>query len=727
MNISKWLARTYRKAVGRPPRRPSLLSAEHAARRATEAGDAARDRQEWQVAATNYGLALVLSPENSSIRIQLGHVLKEAGRWSEAEAAYRVACAALPTDAELRLHLGHVLKMQKRREQAIEVYLEALSIDPSLSLARGELIAIGARDLLPSGQYGKAAIAASLARISGLLDQNLEAIQEWVTVSAYPVEAYHSFRSTFPIQPPPVACGSSLIVIIDAINVNPDLIRLSLRSLIDQRDINWTAIVRASADLHEHPVASYACRDERIVFAVDNAEVPQSALTSDWVLLTEAGCRFDREAVGWLRYASERTGAEIIYADHDHHAYHWRRGASFSMPVLHGMPDAYDQATTPDPPLCLLIRPGAQSLRGAAFGETSSSERRRKVLVDSLARGSTVAHLPRILSSKRIPDPERMVSEPSACRKMYCREGEGRILVVIPTRDHSEVLRSCLDSLKGKLSNPERVDVLVVDNRSSDMATIKLLEERVLSGDIEVMRVDEPFNWGRFNNLAAAQRNHDILVFANNDLEFLTDGWDAVIRDSLSHENAGLLGARLVYPDLTIQHAGIALGNHLGRPMHEGVGADMASGGPMNRWCRQRQASAVTGALMAVKRRVFEAVGGFDERLAIAYNDIDLCLQVREAGFCVLYEPGIEAIHHESKTRGHNVDDIRVAWDNDELSDIYDKWGEDMLKEPGKNPHWVSSDSRVHDGYRDLSLSEVIDHLDRSALSNPWGVRRRES
>lgn len=171
MNISKWLARTYRKAVGRPPRRPSLLSAEHAARRATEAGDAARDRQEWQVAATNYGLALVLSPENSSIRIQLGHVLKEAGRWSEAEAAYRVACAALPTDAELRLHLGHVLKMQKRREQAIEVYLEALSIDPSLSLARGELIAIGARDLLPSGQYGKAAIAASLARISGLLDQ----------------------------------------------------------------------------------------------------------------------------------------------------------------------------------------------------------------------------------------------------------------------------------------------------------------------------------------------------------------------------------------------------------------------------------------------------------------------------------------------------------------------------------------------------------------------------
>lgn len=726
MNISKWFARTYRKVVGRPPRRPPQLSAEHAAKAAAEAGDAARDRQDWEAAATNYGLALVLGPENPSIRIQLGHVLKEAGRWSEAEAVYRVACAALPTDAELRLHLGHVLKMQKRREQAIEVYLDALSIDPSLNLARGELIAIGARDLLPSGQYGKAAIAASLARISGLLDQNLEAIQEWVTVSSYPVEAYHSFRSTFPIQPPPIARGSILIVIVDAINVNPDLLRLSLNSLIDQRDINWRAIVRASADLHEHPVASYACQDERIVFASDNAEVPHSALTSDWVLLTEAGCRFDREAVGWLRYASERTGAEVIYADHDHHTYDWRRGATFSMPVLHGMPDVYDQATTPDPPLCLLIRPGAQTLKVAASGETSSREWRRKILIDSLALGSTVAHLPRILCSKRISGPERMVSEPSVCGKVYCREGEGRILVIIPTRDHSEVLRSCLDSLKDKLSTPHCVDVLVIDNRSSDMATLNLLEERGLSGDIEVMRVDEPFNWGRFNNLAADQRDHDILVFANNDLEFLTDGWDDVIRDSLSHEAVGLLGVRLLYPDLTIQHAGIVLGNHQGRPVHEGVGADMASGGPMNRWCRQRQASAVTGALMAVKRRVFEAVGGFDEKLAIAYNDIDLCLRVREAGFCVLYEPRIEAIHHESKTRGHNVDDVRVAWDNGELSDIYDKWGEAMLKEPGKNPHWVSADSRVYDGYRDLSLSEVLDHLDRSALSNPWRVRRPE-
>lgn len=727
MKASKWLARAYRKAVGRPPHRPIPLSAEDAAKTAAKAGDAARDLQDWQGAAINYGLALVLAPENLPIRVQLGHVLKEAERWSEAEAAYRLVYAADPADAELRLHLGHVLKMQQRREEAIEVYLEALDIDPGLTLVRRELIAIGAREFLPQGQYGRPAMSASLARISGLLDQNLEAIREWLTVSTYPVEAYHNFRSTFPVQPPPAARGSSLVVVIDAVDVNPDLVRLSLTSLIDQRDSNWTAVVRASTDLREHPVASYACQDERIVFVSDSSEAPPSALGSDLVLLTEAGCCLDREAVGWLRYASERTATEVIYADHDHHTHDWRRGSTYSRPALHSMPDVHDLANTPDPPLCLLVRPGARSLMVAAFGETIGSERRRQILVNALANGMAVAHLPRILSSKRISDTEPMINDLSLQKSASRRGDDKRILVIIPTRDHSDILKTCLDSLKSTLSNPQSVDVLVIDNRSTEADTLNLLSERVRSGDIEVMKVDEPFNWGRFNNLAAAQREHDILVFANNDLEFLTQGWDSIVRDSLSQETVGLIGARLLYPDRTVQHAGIAMGVHNGRPGHEGVGADMAAGGPMNRWRRPRQASAVTGALMAMTRRVFETVEGFDERLAVAYNDIDLCLRVREAGFGVLYEPGLEAIHHESKTRGRNVDEARVAWDDSEFTEMYEKWGEAILQEPGKNPHWVSADSRTHDGYRDLSLSQVLQHLDRSALINPWAIHDRAS
>ncbi len=726
MKASKWLARAYRKVSGRPARPPAPPPTEEAAKAAAEAGDAARDRQDWQTAAENYGLSLVLAPANLPIRIQLGHVLKEAGRWSEAAATYRLACTAEPANAELRLHLGHVLKMQERRDEAIEAYLEALDIDPGLKLARGELIAIGARDLLPNGQYGRPAMSASLARISGLLDQNLEAIREWLTVSTYPVEAYHNFRSTFPVSPPPAAHGSSIVVVIDAFDVDPDLLRLSLASLIDQKDCNWTAVVRASSSLHEHPVASYACQDDRIVF-VSSSGAPPSALGSDLVLLTEAGCRLDREAVGWLRYAAERTTTDVIYADHDHHSHDWRNGATYSRPALHSMPDAYDQANTPDPPLCLLVRPGARSLMAAAFDETDSSERRRAILVNALKSGLTVAHLPRILGSKRLSDSGSTIDEALPEKGTQPHEGNKRILVIIPTRDQAGILRTCLDSLKSKLSNSHSVDVLVIDNRSSEADALDLLSELVQNGDIEVMQMDEPFNWGRFNNLASAKREHDILVFANNDLEFLTQGWDNIVRESLSDETAGITGARLLYPDLTVQHAGIAMGVNQGRPVHEGLGADMAAGGPMNRWRRSRQASAVTGALMAVKRRVFEAIGGFDERLAVAYNDVDLCLRVREAGFSVLYEPRLEAIHHESKTRGRNLDYARIAWDDSELTDMYEKWGEAMLQEPGKNPHWVSADTRTHDGYRDLSLSEVLSHLDRSAVINPWATINRRN
>lgn len=694
---------------------------------AASMGDAARDRQDWQGAITNYGLALVLAPENLPIRIQLGHALKETGRWSEAETTYRLACAADPANSELRLHLGHVLKIQERRAEAIEAYLDALDIDPGLTLARNELISMGARDFLPSEQYGQPAMSASLARISGLLDQNLEAIREWITVSTYPAEAYHNFRSTFPVQPPPpAAVGSSLVVVIDAVDVDPDLLRLSLNSLLDQRDGNWTAVVRASASLHEHAVASYVYQDCRISVVSDGADAPWPALDSDLVLLTEAGCRLDREAVGWLRYASERTRADVIYADHDHHTYDWRRGATYSRPALHAMPDIHDQANTPDPPLCLLVRAGARPLIAAASTETAGKERRQSILLAALSTGLTVAHLPRILSSKRISDAAMSNNEPLPRSEARRVEGEERLLVIIPTRDQPDLLRSCLDSLKEKLSNPHSVDVLVIDHRSTQANTLDLLSERALSGDIEIMQVDEPFNWGRFNNLAATGQGHDILVFANNDVEFLTEGWDDVVRGSLAGEAVGVIGARLLYPDRTIQHAGIAMGVNHGRPVHEGVGADMASGGPMNRWHRSRQASAVTGALMAVKRRVFEAVGGFDERLAIAYNDIDLCLRVREAGFRVLYEPGLEAIHHESKTRGHNVDAARVAWDDAELADMYDKWGQAMLQEPGNNPHWVAAESRTHDGYRDLSMSEVLQHLDRSALINPWAIHQRK-
>lgn len=727
MTASKWLARNYRKITGRKPPKPAPTP-ETEAVNAAAAGDAARDRQDWNGAILNYGVALALAPDNTPIRVQLGHVLKEVGRWAEAEAAYRAACLSRPEDAELRLHLGHALKIQGRNDEAINAYVEALHLDPDFRIARNELVAAGGRNFLPEGQFGQAAVTHGLSRISGVLEKNLEAIRDWISVSTYPVEAYDSFRRTFPIQPPPpAASGPSLVALIEATTATPASVRVTLTSLLDQRDTDWTAVVRAPADLAGHPVASFARQDPRISFIDDAPASADAALKSDQVLMVEAGSKLDREAIGWFRYACARTKADLVYADHDHQTHDWRYGETHSSPALHSMPDPYDQATTPAPPLCLLVGPRARSMMLEALDEADGGEQRRKTLVAALHAGLPAAHLPRILSSLRIHADDAPPAPPTAVPATVAPEKSARILVIIPTRDQPDILRACLDSLRARTAQPQSVDVLVLDNRSADPQTLALLSERVESGEIQVLAMDEPFNWARFNNLAAAGRSHDVLVFANNDVELLTDGWDDVLRAAFVDPGAAIVGARLVYPDATIQHAGVIMGADRGRPLHEGLGSEPYIGGPLNRWRRRRQVSAVTGALMAVDRQTFEQVGGFNERLAVGYNDIDLCLRARAAGKSVIYEPALEAIHHESKTRGRNDDGAKTDWDNGELTDLHEYWGEALQIDPGKNPQWVSAHSWAFDGYRDLSLSQVLHSLDQSARPNPWSVEKNKN
>jgi len=127
---------------------------------------------------------------------------------------------------------------------------------------------------------------------------------------------------------------------------------------------------------------------------------------------------------------------------------------------------------------------------------------------------------------------------------------------------------------------------------------------------------------------------------------------------------------------------------------------------------------------MACWRETFEAVGGFDERLAIAYNDIDFCLKLRERGLKVLYAAEIELIHYESRTRGQNDSAEKVAWDDAELADIHAKWGPWLFHDPSYNPQWANTVNRPYDGIRDLPMSCILAHLDASSSANPWTIRR---
>jgi GT2 family glycosyltransferase len=222
--------------------------------------------------------------------------------------------------------------------------------------------------------------------------------------------------------------------------------------------------------------------------------------------------------------------------------------------------------------------------------------------------------------------------------------------VIIPFRDEPRYLRACIDSIdrtKGGIHH----QYILVDNGSVQPETTTLLERLVVRPDVAVVHDDRPFNWAALNNAAAASAEGDALVFLNNDIEALSEGWLDALCAQLEQADVGAVGARLLYPDHRVQHCGVVIGLG-GAAGHLLVGLDEAAPGYLDLAVTTRECSGVTGACMATRRDTFEKLGGFDESLGIDLNDIDYCLRLQRAGLRVLYEPGAELIHYESPSRG---------------------------------------------------------------------------
>lgn len=719
--VLRWL----RKRLLPPPapvRTPEALSRDDVAR-----GDRARDLGDWLTAAEAYGAALAHQPGQTSILVQRGHMLKEAGALAEAEAAYRAAAQAAPLDSEPWLHLAHVLKAVGRHEAAIDAFVEALRRDPGAAGARDELISAGVRHRLPRPTFGSARAIADVALIGRNLDAALDTVRDWVQVSTYPLDAWDAFRRAYPVTPPPSKKGEApVVVVVDAMDAIPAAVVRTLDSLVDQKHARWQALVRAGKAVSGHPVASLEAVDPRIVFVGPELQDLGDSLTGLMpvsVLALPAGAVLDPQALAWFLAASRRTGADLVYADHDYHEDHWRRGPLHREPALQSAPDIDDLATSPRPPVAVLFTDGQSAgLVDALSGGIEPSAVGRALIVAALNEGRTVAHLPRLLTSVWIGSAADSV--PAHLERPSTVDPDDRILVIIPTRDQSGLLKACVESLYAFADRPDAVDIVIVDNRSAEEETRTCLAELSGLAGVRVLTMDEPFNWARLNNEAARHQNQPLLVFANNDVEAVARGWDTAIRRELARPKVGVVGARLLYADRTLQHGGIVLGASEGRPMHEGVGADPLEDGPMGRYRRTRPVAAVTGAFMAVRRETFETLGGFDERLIVGYNDIDLCLRARAAGLRTLYAADLILLHHESRTRGLNNSADKCAWDDTELKRLFDTWGEGLFVDPGVNPHWGSADGRPLDGYRDPTATQILTWLDQSVSPAPWSLAR---
>ncbi|MDY3918767.1 MAG: glycosyltransferase family 2 protein [Candidatus Limivivens sp.] len=236
-------------------------------------------------------------------------------------------------------------------------------------------------------------------------------------------------------------------------------------------------------------------------------------------------------------------------------------------------------------------------------------------------------------------------------RVIYPVQGGPLVSIVIPNKDEKETLEACLQSIREKTTY-RNYEIVIVENNSTSREIFDYYREIDGKDNIRVVYWKEAFNYSRINNFGIARAKGDYLICLNNDITVITPGWIEEMLGYCQRKGTGIVGARLYFPDDTIQHAGIVVGMG-GCAGSMFVGMSRKRTGYLHKAAITQDLSAVTAACMMVKREAFEAAGGFEEKLAVAFNDVDFCLKVRRAGYLVVYNPYVEMYHFESKTRGY--------------------------------------------------------------------------
>jgi GT2 family glycosyltransferase len=247
------------------------------------------------------------------------------------------------------------------------------------------------------------------------------------------------------------------------------------------------------------------------------------------------------------------------------------------------------------------------------------------------------------------------------------------------------MLSRCVSSVTSR-STYGSYDVLIVDNGSTEAPSRVYLDQVQQDPRISVLRVDEPFNFSRLNNLAAARARGAMLCLLNNDTEIISPHWLEEMVSLASREDIGAVGAMLYYPDETMQHAGVILGLG-GVASHAHRGLPRGSPGYCGRAALTQAVSAVTAACLVVRKTVFEEAGGFDEQLAVAFNDVDFCLRLRARGLRNVWTPFAELYHFESVSRGDDTRGSARPRFLVESTLMHERWGGLLNADPYYNPN----------------------------------------
>jgi len=507
-------------------------------------------------------------------------------------------------------------------------------------------------------------------------------------------------------------------------NPKPDLLAKAIDSVLAQSYDNWQLCIAddASSDARVRTLLQdYAQRDARIamVFRETNGHISaasNSALelaTGDYVALLDHDDELAVHALHFVVDAINRQPtAKVIYTDEDkineegvrcepHFKSGWNPDLFFAQNYVSHL-GVYDRA---------LLR----QIGGFRVGVEGSQDQDLLLRCLPLVDEADIVHIPMVLYHWRVTQGStaknaggKSYTTTAGIRALHDHfASQGRDVVVeegmvpntyrvrypipdpaplvsllIPTRDKVELLRECIESICAK-STYQNFEILVLDNESVEPATIAYFDEiQRTDSRIRVLPYPHAFNYSAINNFGAREARGEVLGLVNNDIEVISPEWLTEMVSHVMRPEVGCVGAKLYFGDDTLQHAGVILGLG-GVAGHSHKYFPRQSAGYFHRLQVVQNLSAVTAACLLVRKSVYMQVGGLEEQaLRVAFNDVDFCLKVREAGYRNLWTPYAELYHHESKSRGTEDTPEKQARFSAELAYMQQKWAAQLQADP---------------------------------------------
>jgi GT2 family glycosyltransferase len=576
-----------------------------------------------------------------------------------------------------------------------------------------------------------AQIRNELGRLRDMLDRIEGKLPDFNTALGFSLESYDAYFKTYyaPIHRAitPAAAIADFCVIVDATDADASDLEHSLASLAAQGSAPCTVVVSVGAgDLAQdmQMVAAKAAsvlknKISTVVHAGRRVASMNDAIrsaSSPMILLMPAGVSLAPDALTMFG-AAIKAGTAIAYSDSDrlegapwphssrHFDPHMRSGFDADVmlqqdlcgPVLavdrayllaHPLREAFDRALLYDLVVrSVCVAPPVHIARilyhlGARIAGPNRDDR-LPVVRDHLARCASEASATVLQDALQAPAAD-------AVRVQWPIPEGVRAAIIIPTRDRLDLLVPCLGSIEASLpASKVEFEIIIVNNRSEQQETLDFLARATRMPTVKVLDHDGAFNWASMNNRAAQETDADILIFLNNDTVVLSsDSLDELCSHAL-RDGVGAVGARLLYEDGTIQHAGVVMDEWHSFASHEGVGDAANDPGYLDRHILAREVSSVTGACLATRADVFGRVGGFDlSAFPVEGNDSDYCLRLRSLGLRVLYAGQACLYHFESRSRGYNDDEIKQRRAFIATHLLRERWATRFQNDPYYNPHF---------------------------------------